>query len=121
VVSQSSGRQQSPAIVESKFPERGASAEQAAAYLGIGLSTLYTLAERNRIAHYRLGARGRGKLQFDRVDLDAFRASCRVEVREAEAESPAEPALSRRRRHAEVSAQLDELMADARRAAHRRA
>lgn len=65
--------------------------EAAAKYLEIGTSTLYALVEQGRIAHYRIGARGRGKIHFDRADLDEFKRACRVEAKDAMDPDPIPP------------------------------
>ena len=45
-----------------------------------------------RLAHFRLGARGRGKIAIDPADLDALLATFRVEARRPEATpEPAPP------------------------------
>lgn len=52
---------------------------EAAEFLGVKESTVYELVALRKLAHYRVGARGRGKIVLERADVEAFKASCRVE------------------------------------------
>lgn len=60
------------------------SVPQAAAYLGVNEATVYRLCATRKVRHLRLGA-GRSRISFDRADLDAYVASCYVEVGEPRA------------------------------------
>ena len=51
-------------------------AREAAARLGLSARKLYELAASGKLACYRFG----GAVRFDRVDLEAYRASCRSPV-----------------------------------------
>lgn len=42
-------------------------------------SLLYELCKQGRLKHYRVGARGRGKILVDEKDLSALLEDCRVE------------------------------------------
>ena len=48
-------------------------AKQAAAHLGLGLRTIYTLARRQELACHRFGA----AIRFDLADLDAYKTRYR--------------------------------------------
>jgi len=55
--------------------------KEAADYLGCSVSLVYQLADERRIAHFRIGGRGRrGKYSFTLEALDAFLESCKIEV-----------------------------------------
>lgn len=42
-------------------------------------SLLYELCKQGRLKHYRVGARGRGKILVDETDLEELLQSCRVD------------------------------------------
>jgi len=63
------------------------SVKAAARRLGISSSTLYQLVARRRIAHFRVG----GKLLLDELDLNAFRAACRVAAAPSQSRVAAPP------------------------------
>lgn len=53
--------------------------KEASRKLGVSASTLYQLASRRAIAHYKVG----GKILFKPEDLDVYLESCRVGVASA--------------------------------------
>jgi excisionase family DNA binding protein len=56
------------------------SVQQAAERVGVSESLIYQWCEERRLAHYRLGGKGkRGKIGISPSDLDSFMASLRVE------------------------------------------
>lgn len=55
-------------------------AKRVSELLGIKARTVYDLAYSGRLACYRIG----GAVRFDPADVEAFKASCRVEPRPAE-------------------------------------
>jgi excisionase family DNA binding protein len=56
--------------------------KQAAERAGVSESLIYQLCEERRLAHFRLGGKGkRGKIGISPSDLDAFMNSIRVEAR----------------------------------------
>src|SRR5262249_33271558 len=57
---------------------------QAADYLGLEKSCIYRLCAARRIRHLRIGTGG-GRILFEPADLDAYLASCAVEVGDPEA------------------------------------
>lgn len=64
--------------------------KQAAAYLGLPASTIYTLVAGRKIAHHRHGV-GRGTIRFKRSDLKRYQLSCEVPVAEPVEPSPSVP------------------------------
>jgi excisionase family DNA binding protein len=52
---------------------------EAAELLGCKPSTVYELVSLRKLPHYRIGP-CRGKIVLDRADVEAYRASCRVEA-----------------------------------------
>jgi excisionase family DNA binding protein len=60
------------------------SVTQAASRLGLSRSTVYGLAARRVIAHYRMG----GKIVFAEADLSAYLESCRVSVEDKQFRPP---------------------------------
>jgi excisionase family DNA binding protein len=55
------------------------SVTEAADRAGVSESLVYRWCDEGRLAHYRLGSRGRrGKIVILATDLDAFLESCRV-------------------------------------------
>ena len=45
---------------------------------GVSLSLVYALVKQGRLAAYRVGCRGRGKLLIEDADWAAFLASCKA-------------------------------------------
>jgi excisionase family DNA binding protein len=69
--------------------------KQAAQRKCLSPQLIYLWCHEGRLAHYRLGGRGRrGRILIDEADLDAFLTSCRVEAGGA----PPAPVVSTRRR-----------------------
>ena len=58
-------------------------ATEATHYLGIKMSTLYSMVERKEIPHYRVGR----LIKFTKADLDAFMQERRVNIVDAEKEA----------------------------------
>jgi excisionase family DNA binding protein len=58
---------------------RWLSVREAAETLGVAAKTVYDMAEKNAITHYRLGA-GRGRIAFRPADVEAFIESRKVEA-----------------------------------------
>jgi excisionase family DNA binding protein len=53
--------------------------KEAADYAGVSDSMIYQWCDERRLAHYRVGGKGRrGKILIDPDDLDAVLASCRI-------------------------------------------
>jgi excisionase family DNA binding protein len=61
--------------------ERLLSPKEAAERMGVSVSLIYSWCEERRLAHYRVGGKGRrGKIMISPRDLDSFVESLRVEV-----------------------------------------
>jgi excisionase family DNA binding protein len=52
---------------------------EAAEYLGVERTLVYRLCDARKIRHRRVGL-GRGKIQIEKADLDAYLESCVIEV-----------------------------------------
>lgn len=56
--------------------------KEAAEYAGVSVSLIYSWCEQRRLAHLRLGGRGkRGKIVIRPADLDSFLEEQRIESR----------------------------------------
>lgn len=65
--------------------------KDAARYLEVSPSIVYDLVAARRISHYRVGAGKRGAIRLDLADLQAYKASCRVEARTIAAPATPKP------------------------------
>ena len=61
------------------------SVKQAADRATVCATVVYRWVASGRLAHFRLGARGRGKIAIDPADLDALLATFKVEARQPQA------------------------------------
>lgn len=52
--------------------------KEVAARLGVSIQTVYSLAAKNVLTVYRIGAHGRGAIRFRPEDIDRFLESCRI-------------------------------------------
>ena len=59
------------------------SVKQAAASLGISVSTVYSLLRQRRLAGARYGCRGKGTWRIERDALDRYEEACRSEAKPA--------------------------------------
>jgi excisionase family DNA binding protein len=53
-------------------------AKTTAAALGVSIQTIYALAAKKQLPHFRIGANGKGSLRFRKEDVEAFLERCRI-------------------------------------------
>lgn len=68
------------------------SVREAAEALGVSETTVRALCSAGRLAHHRVGARGRGKIVIGAADVESFLAGCRVAPPSRPPVSPPPPA-----------------------------
>jgi excisionase family DNA binding protein len=74
-------------VAEGKVAPRWHDVPAAAEDLGLDRTTVSRMCQARQIRHRRIGP-GSGRIVFDRADLDAYLASCVVEVDLPEEEEP---------------------------------